>query len=203
MASPAAVPSRSRDQRKSGSPDTARMTAWATSSMRGSLQIQYSGARPSRSGAACAASRRAHELVSAARGDSAAPGTAVVSAIPDMMHKPFEQIGSARDNRREQRRKVPRWHDSRVRRLPSLTVVMPAHNESENLRWLLPHVSDVLPRVARRSNVVIVDDGSTDGTADTARALAGELGLDLRVVSHPSRQGYGAAVGDGLRAADL
>src|SRR5207247_10449283 len=128
----------------------------------------------------------------AARGATAAAGPAVVSASPDMMHKAFEQIGSARDNRREQRRKVPRWHDARVRRLPSLTVVMPAHNESENLRWLLLHVSDVLPRVARRSNVVIVDDGSTDGTADTARPLAGELRLDLRVVSHPSRQGYAA-----------
>jgi glycosyltransferase involved in cell wall biosynthesis len=88
-------------------------------------------------------------------------------------------------------------------RLDSLTLVMPAHNERENLQWLLPHVAEVLPRIARRFNVVVVDDGSTDGTAKVAQDLARELGLDLRVVRHERRQGYGAAVGDGLRAADL
>lgn len=80
---------------------------------------------------------------------------------------------------------------------------MPAHNESENLRWLLPHVSDVLPRIARRFNVVIVDDGSTDGTASVAKSLAGDRGMELKIVRHQRKSGYGAAVGDGLRAADL
>lgn len=80
---------------------------------------------------------------------------------------------------------------------------MPAHNEIENLAWLLPHVDQVLRQLADRFEVVIVDDGSTDGTADEARRLAGQLGMDLRVVRHPHKQGYGSAVGDGLRAARL
>jgi glycosyltransferase involved in cell wall biosynthesis len=80
---------------------------------------------------------------------------------------------------------------------------MPAHNESENLRWLLPHVNEVLPRVAARFNVIIVDDGSTDGTGSLADSLARELGMELRVIRHERKCGYGAAVGDGLRAADL
>ena len=80
---------------------------------------------------------------------------------------------------------------------------MPAHNESENLRWLLPHVNEVLPRLAKRFNVVVVDDGSTDGTGQVAESLARELGMELRVVRHDRMSGYGAAVGDGLRAADL
>lgn len=80
---------------------------------------------------------------------------------------------------------------------------MPAHNESENLRWLLPHVNDVLPKLAERFDVVIVDDGSTDGTGDVARKIASELGMELKVVRHEHMSGYGAAVGDGLRAADL
>ena len=80
---------------------------------------------------------------------------------------------------------------------------MPAHNESENLRWLLPHVNEVLPHVARRFNVIIVDDGSSDGTGALAQSLARDLGMELRVVRHERKSGYGAAVGDGLRAADL
>ena len=80
---------------------------------------------------------------------------------------------------------------------------MPAHNESENLRWLLPHVNEVLPRIATRFNVIIVDDGSTDGTGALAKSLARDLGMELKVVRHERMSGYGAAVGDGLRAADL
>ncbi|HZQ49681.1 MAG TPA: glycosyltransferase family 2 protein [Candidatus Dormibacteraeota bacterium] len=88
-------------------------------------------------------------------------------------------------------------------RLSSLSLIMPAHNESENLRWLLPHVNEVLPRLFEKFDVIIVDDGSTDGTGDVARAIAKELGMDLKVIRHEHKSGYGAAVGDGLRAADM
>jgi glycosyltransferase involved in cell wall biosynthesis len=80
---------------------------------------------------------------------------------------------------------------------------MPAHNESENLRWLLPHVNEVVPRFAEQFNVVIVDDGSSDGTGPLAISLARELGMELKVIRHERKSGYGAAVGDGLRATDL
>ena len=88
-------------------------------------------------------------------------------------------------------------------RLSGLSLVLPAHNESENLRWLLPHVNEVLPRLAARFNVVVVDDGSSDGTGPLAVSLARELGMQLKVIRHERRSGYGAAVGDGLRATDL
>jgi len=84
-----------------------------------------------------------------------------------------------------------------------LSLVLPAHNESENLRWLLPHVNEVLPKLAEKFDVIIVDDGSTDGTGDAAKSIAKDLGMELKVVRHEQKSGYGAAVGDGLRAADL
>ncbi len=88
-------------------------------------------------------------------------------------------------------------------RLSGLSLVMPAHNESQNLRWLLPHVHAVLQDLAERSEVIVVDDGSTDGTGEVARALAAELGMALKVVRHERKSGYGAAVGDGLRAVEM
>ncbi len=88
-------------------------------------------------------------------------------------------------------------------RLPELSLVLPAHNEVENIRWLLPHLATTLPALAERYEVVLVDDGSTDGTGDTATRLAAELGIELRIVRHESKSGYGATVGDGLRATRL
>ncbi len=88
-------------------------------------------------------------------------------------------------------------------RLPELSLVLPAHNEVENIRWLLPHLAETLPALAERFEVILVDDGSTDGTGATATALADDLGIELRIVRHPRKSGYGATVGDGLRAARL
>jgi glycosyltransferase involved in cell wall biosynthesis len=88
-------------------------------------------------------------------------------------------------------------------RLPELSLVLPAHNEVENIRWLLPHLATTLPELAERYEVVVVDDGSNDGTGATAIELAAELDMDLRIVRHERKSGYGATVGDGLRAARL
>jgi glycosyltransferase involved in cell wall biosynthesis len=85
--------------------------------------------------------------------------------------------------------------------LSSLTLVLPVHNEAENLAWLLPHASEVLPGLAARFDLVIVDDGSTDGSGELAVGLARELGMGLRVLRHAQKSGYGITVGDGLRAA--
>lgn len=88
-------------------------------------------------------------------------------------------------------------------RLSSLSLVLPVHNEAENLRWLLPHVAKTLPDIAEQFEVVIVDDGSTDGSGEEARTLCASLGIELVLLRHPSKSGYGATVGDGLRAARL
>ncbi len=85
--------------------------------------------------------------------------------------------------------------------LPGLSLVLPVHNEAENLRWLLPHLAEVLPRLAERFEVVVVDDGSTDGSGALATELADRLGMELLIVRHQRKSGYGITVGDGLRAA--
>ena len=88
-------------------------------------------------------------------------------------------------------------------RLPGLSLVLPCHNEADNLRWLLPHIAEVLPGLAERYEVVLVDDGSTDGSGALALSLAATLGMSLRLVRHESKSGYGVTVADGLRATQL
>jgi glycosyltransferase involved in cell wall biosynthesis len=88
-------------------------------------------------------------------------------------------------------------------RLSGISLVLPCHNESENLRWLLPHIAAVMPRLAEQYEVVLVDDGSSDGSGALATSIAAELGMDLRVIRHEAKSGYGLTVADGLRATRL
>jgi glycosyltransferase involved in cell wall biosynthesis len=87
-----------------------------------------------------------------------------------------------------------------------LVVVVPAYNAAR-------HLADVVARIGAAAlpgleRVVIVDDGSSDETADVARALAVSAGggapvrrLDVDVILRPRNGGYGAAMKDGLELA--
>ena len=72
-----------------------------------------------------------------------------------------------------------------------ISIILPAKNEAEGLRKTLPGLRALLPD----AEIIVVDDGSTDGTA----AVAAELGA--RVLSSPYSMGNGAAIKRGARAA--
>jgi hypothetical protein len=60
-----------------------------------------------------------------------------------------------------------------ARRPPVIHVVVPAFNEAGNMPALLASIAERLEPLAQRHRIVVVDDGSTDGTADAcARAAA-------------------------------
>jgi glycosyltransferase involved in cell wall biosynthesis len=77
----------------------------------------------------------------------------------------------------------------------NLSVVIPVYNEVENIAEILKRVQ--CTKLAQE--IVIVDDGSKDGTRDTLRILDGKE--NVRVILHERNQGKGAAVVTGLRAA--
>lgn len=54
---------------------------------------------------------------------------------------------------------------------PSISCVIPAYNEAENLRILIPQLTATLNALSKRVEIIIVDDGSSDNTAATAAAL--------------------------------
>ena len=87
-----------------------------------------------------------------------------------------------------------------VRDAPDLSLVIPAYNETWRLPRTLAAIHAYLAERPWDVEIVVVDDGSTDGTPETARALA-QVGARLRVVSLEHNQGKGAAVKHGVAEA--
>lgn len=81
-----------------------------------------------------------------------------------------------------------------------LSLVLPAHNEVLNLEAVVRRALEVLPELTEDFEVIVVDDGSRDGTAELADRLAAES-TKVRVVHHPVNRGYGAALTSGFQAA--
>ncbi len=77
----------------------------------------------------------------------------------------------------------------------NLSVIIPVYNEVENICEIIKRVQSL----HLANEIIVVDDGSTDGT----RALLTELDgkENVRVILHDHNQGKGAAVVTGLRAA--
>lgn len=77
-----------------------------------------------------------------------------------------------------------------------LSVIIPVYNEEKTLEAII----DKIERVGIEKELIVVDDGSTDGTAEILDRLR-LGGKDLKVVTHTANRGKGAAIRTGLKAA--
>ncbi len=90
-----------------------------------------------------------------------------------------------------------------IRRQPTrpkgllVSVVVPAHNEEENLPSLLEAFDEVFRRERISGELIVIDDGSTDKTYSKARQLANRYRF-MRVYNHKIRQGVTAALNTGF-----
>lgn len=75
---------------------------------------------------------------------------------------------------------------------PSVTILLPAYNESAGIKGVIDGARAALADVPGVHEILVVDDGSTDGTGVIAEAAG------ARVVSHDARRGAGAAIKTGL-----
>jgi len=78
---------------------------------------------------------------------------------------------------------------------PSLTIVIPAFNEEAGIRGALAALA-AEPRLSN-AKTIVVDDGSTDQTAEIARSFP-----RVKVIRHDRNRGYGAAIKTGIAAAE-
>ena len=78
-----------------------------------------------------------------------------------------------------------------------LSVVIPAYNEGARIPQTLSQVAQYLRTRPERCELIVVDDGSTDGTADLVRELCRDI-PEGRIISYPSNHGKGYAVRKGM-----
>jgi glycosyltransferase involved in cell wall biosynthesis len=82
----------------------------------------------------------------------------------------------------------------------SVSVFFPCYNEQENVGRTVEKALGVLETLDADFEVIIVDDGSSDGTGQIADDFA-RRDARVRVVHHPHNRGYGAALQSGFKAA--
>ncbi|WP_421850725.1 glycosyltransferase family 2 protein [Oricola sp.] len=82
---------------------------------------------------------------------------------------------------------------------PLISIVIPCKNEAANLPPLFDEIGDVLGD--RRYEVIVVDDGSTDETADTLAQQAAERPFPVRHIRHDRSTGKSLALRSGVFAA--
>jgi glycosyltransferase involved in cell wall biosynthesis len=82
----------------------------------------------------------------------------------------------------------------------SLSVVLPAYNEEQVITSTISDVLNVLNTWQMDFEVLVVNDGSIDRTGAIVAALA-DTHPQLRLITHPTNQGYGAALVSGFAAA--
>jgi glycosyltransferase involved in cell wall biosynthesis len=83
---------------------------------------------------------------------------------------------------------------------PELSLVFPVFDEEENIGRLLDEALELAPRLASDFEIVVVDDGSRDGSAAVVGRLR-ERDSRIRLLRHRANRGYGAALRAGLREA--
>jgi glycosyltransferase involved in cell wall biosynthesis len=86
-------------------------------------------------------------------------------------------------------------------KFPSLSVFFPAYNDAPSLPGLLRKTFEVLQEHVDDYEVIVVNDGSYDNTAEVLDELRLAYGWRLRVITHPENRGYGGALRTGLAAA--
>jgi glycosyltransferase involved in cell wall biosynthesis len=86
-----------------------------------------------------------------------------------------------------------------IHRLPgSLSLVLPAHNEEDNIRIVVEEALRVLPEYTDRFEIIPVNDGSRDATGEILQQLAAEDDR-VRPVSYTVNKGYGGALVSGFK----
>jgi glycosyltransferase involved in cell wall biosynthesis len=82
-----------------------------------------------------------------------------------------------------------------------ISIVIPAYNEDESLPELIKQLSRVLNELKKVYEIIIVDDGSSDGTLSAAKTLKTEFPM-LKILSFRKNYGKSAALSEAFKLAE-
>lgn len=85
-----------------------------------------------------------------------------------------------------------------MQKISELSVFFPAYDEEKNIKETVTEAAKLLPTLASKWEIIVIDDGSEDRTS----LIVKELGLknkNIRLIQHPQNYGYGAAIKTGLK----
>jgi glycosyltransferase involved in cell wall biosynthesis len=83
-------------------------------------------------------------------------------------------------------------------KISELSIVIPAYNEAENLKIILPRLIEFCNQ--HNWKIIITNDGSRDNTKDVLKSF--ETTINFKVVHHKLNKGYGAAIKSGIQVCD-
>jgi dolichyl-phosphate beta-glucosyltransferase len=86
--------------------------------------------------------------------------------------------------------------------MPHLSIVIPAYNEENRISRTIIETFDYLDRQNYSSEVIVVNDGSTDHTVEVVRGFEKRTGGRLRLIENPGNRGKGYSVRNGMLKAD-
>jgi len=87
-----------------------------------------------------------------------------------------------------------------MKKLKELSVFFPAYNEEKNIEETVTKAKKILPKIAKKWEIIIINDGSKDDTGRIITKLA-KKDKRIRAIQHKVNRGYGAAFKSGLYAA--
>lgn len=87
---------------------------------------------------------------------------------------------------------------SRPKEMRMIWIVLPAYNEVLSIDPLFERFAAAKAEIGEPFKIVLVDDGSADGTAEKAKSTAARLNLDLELVQHKVNSGLGETIKTGL-----
>lgn len=81
--------------------------------------------------------------------------------------------------------------------VPELSIFFPFWNEEDNIERVVTSAIPVAKKLARKWEMLLIDDGSSDNTVKIANSLAKQH-PNIRVIPHSPNRGYGAALKSGF-----
>ena len=84
-------------------------------------------------------------------------------------------------------------------KISSLSVFFPCYNEESNVKKTIIAALKLLPQICKDYEIIIVDDGSSDGTKNRVKKLQNKYPDKIKLFSHKVNLGYGAALKTGFK----